>query len=85
MNHLRSKIIRRPEVITLLGISKTTLYNRIQAKILPPPISLGFRAVGFIQSEYAAVLDAFIAEKSQVEIKAIVANLVEERQKAHGG
>jgi prophage regulatory protein len=85
MNHVRSKIIRRPAVIALLGMSKTTLYNRIQAKTLPPPISLGARAVGFVLSEYYVVLNAIIAEKSQDEIKALVASLVQERQKEFRG
>ena len=75
------QILRKPQVISLTGFSKSTLYNRIQAKLFPPPISLGARAVGFVQAECEAVLQAMIAEQSPEEIRALVQMLIKQRKK----
>ncbi len=45
------KILRLPAVQTFTGLSKSTIYNRIGEKSFPEPISLGDRAVGWIESE----------------------------------
>jgi len=76
------KIIRKPHVIALTGFSKSTLYNRIQDKSFPPPISLGSRAVGFVQAECYAVLNAMIAEQTPEQIKQLVIDLIKQRKAA---
>jgi prophage regulatory protein len=76
-----SKIIRKPDVIYMTGFSKSTLYNRIKSGIFPPPISLGARAVGFVQAECDSVLAAMIAGKSPSQIKALVEELITQRHK----
>lgn len=74
------KILRKPDVIKMAGFSKSTLYNRIQQGLWPKPISLGFRAVGFIQAECEAVLKAMIAEHSPEQIKSLVQKLIAQRK-----
>ena len=74
------RIMRKPETLKKLGLSKSTLHARINDGLLPPPVSLGARAVGFIEHEIEAVLAAIVAEKSNDEIKNLVSNLVLERQ-----
>jgi len=74
------KIIRKPDVVKMAGFSKSTLYNRIQQGLWPKPISLGFRAVGFIQAECEEVLRAMIAEQTPEQIKALVKNLILQRK-----
>jgi prophage regulatory protein len=74
------KILRKPEVIKMAGFSKSTLYNRIQQGLWPKPISLGFRAIGFVQSECEAVLKAMIAEQSPEQIKTLVQELIAQRK-----
>ena len=78
-NH--DKIIRNPEVIEKYGISKSTLYNRIKEGLMPPSISLGPRAQGFIASEVHTVLDAMCQEKTPDQIKLLVQELIQQRKK----
>ena len=73
-------IMRKPETLKKLGLSKSTLHARINDGLLPPPVSLGARAVGFIEHEIEAVLAAIVAEKSNDEIRNLVSNLVLQRQ-----
>lgn len=75
------RILRKPDVIALTNLSKSTLYNRIKDGLWPTPISLGPRAIGFIQSECEAVLQSMIAEQSPQQIKALVKELIQQRTK----
>ena len=45
------KILRLPSVQTLTGLSRSTIYLWIGEKTFPSPISLGPRAVGWIEAE----------------------------------
>jgi len=75
------RILRKPEVITLTNLSKSTLYNRIKKGLMPPAISLGARSVGFISTEIHAVIDAYCQEKTPEQIKALVQELIQQRKK----
>lgn len=44
-------ILRLPEVKARTGLSRSTLYLRISQSTFPAPISLGGRAVGWVESE----------------------------------
>lgn len=44
-------ILRLPNVLGRTGLSRSTVYKRITDGRFPPPISLGGRAVGWIESE----------------------------------
>jgi len=44
-------ILRLPEVKQRTGLSRSTLYMRVQAGTFPAPVSLGARAVGWIDAE----------------------------------
>lgn len=74
------RILRRPETQTLFGLGKGTIRNRILEGLLPPPIDLGGRAVGWVELECLTVLDAMIAGSPPIEIKALVKELVANRQ-----
>lgn len=73
-------LLRKPEVLAFLGISKSTLHVQINNGLIPPPISLGERAVAFVMHEIKAVLAAKIAGRSNDEIKQLVSRLVSSRQ-----
>ena len=45
------KILRLPEVKTRTGIARSTIYKLIAAGDFPPPVSLGARAVGWLESD----------------------------------
>ena len=44
-------IIRRKTVEARTGLSRSTIYQRIKDGTFPPPISLGAKAVGWLQSD----------------------------------
>jgi prophage regulatory protein len=74
------KIVRRPEVLELLKISRSNLYKKIQQGLWPKPISLGARAVGFLTTENEQMLAAIIAGESPEEIKQLVKALEKSRK-----
>ena len=41
------KILRRNDLLELLGLSRSTLYNMIRAGRFPAPMRIGQRAVGW--------------------------------------
>lgn len=49
----KNRVLKRPEVIQLTGLSKSTLYDRIASGEFPKPIKLGgpnSRSVGWPES-----------------------------------
>lgn len=73
-------IERKAEVLNRTGFSRSTLYLRIKQGLIPPPISIGDRAVGWIDYEITAVLKAFIAGKTHDEIRLLVRTQVDSRR-----
>ncbi len=57
-------ILRRKQVEARTGLARSTIYDRIKAGTFPAPISLGEKAVGWIESEVNGWLTAQI-EKSR--------------------
>ena len=53
-------ILRLPIVKTRTGLSRSTIYLRVSKKSFPEPVSLGGRAVGWIEDEIEAWLKAQI-------------------------
>jgi prophage regulatory protein len=79
-NLVHIKIQRKTEVLTSTGFKKSTLYNRINAGLMPPPVSLaGGSSVGWIEHEVQSVIAAFCAGKSPEEIKELVKELIVQR------
>ena len=54
-------IIRRKQVEARTGLSRSTLYLRIAQGTFPRPVSLGARAVGWVESEISDWLACRIA------------------------
>lgn len=80
-NLVQIRIQRKADVLADTGFKKSTLYTRIKAGLMPPPISLGgARAVGWIEHEIQTVLAAMCAGTPPEEIKTIVQELIEKRQ-----
>lgn len=78
------KIVRRPEVLELLQISRSNLYSKIEQGLWPKPIQLGARAVAWLSNENEQVLAAIIAGQSQEELKQLVKTLEEARKQYKG-
>lgn len=53
-------VLRLPQVKLRVGLSRSSIYAAISRGLFPPPISLGARAVGWLESDVAAWLSARI-------------------------
>ena len=56
-------MLRFPTVKARTGLSRSTIYLRISRGTFPAPVSLGSRAVGWIEAEVHAWLTARIAQR----------------------
>ena len=74
------KIERKAELLTRIGLSRSNLNLKVKSGVWCPPISLGERAVGFIEYESNELLAAYANGYSGSEIQALVQKLVEERK-----
>lgn len=77
-----SRIFRRKQVQSESGYSRSTIYLRISQGLFPKPVRLGPRAVGWPAREIAALNEARIAGRSEVELRALVHTLVCARSEA---
>ena len=50
-------ILRLPAVLARTGLSRSTIYLRISKGMFPRPVSLGGRAVGWLENEIDDWLD----------------------------
>jgi len=58
-NTSNEKIIRLRPVLSRTGLSRSMAYDLMAKDLFPKPISLGARAVGWLESE----IDTWIAER----------------------
>lgn len=58
-----TRVLRRREVQARTGLPTSTLYSLITAGRFPKPIKLGEKAVGWLEGEIEAYLQARIAER----------------------
>ncbi len=61
-------ILRLPDVRTRTGLSRSTIYQRIAEGHFPKPISIGLRAVGWLESEIEEWLKLRIEKSRQPTI-----------------
>jgi prophage regulatory protein len=69
------RMLRLPDVKALSGQSRSTIYLRISQRLFPRPLLLGFRMVGWPESEVVALNAARIRGESDEEISALVLRL----------
>ncbi|WP_227288069.1 AlpA family transcriptional regulator [Boseongicola sp. H5] len=60
---MSERILRRPDVETLVGLSRSTLYAMIADGTFPKPLKLGKRAVGWRASDIDAWLESRCVER----------------------
>jgi prophage regulatory protein len=51
MNNLQYKLLRLPQVKTITGLSKSTIYARISEGTFPKQVPLGPRLVVWVESD----------------------------------
>ena len=56
------RFLRLPEVMARTGLSRSTIYVRLEQGRFPKPVSLGARAVGWIEAEVDEWMRERIAE-----------------------
>ena len=59
------KILKLPNVMERCALSRSSIYAHIQNKKFPKPISLGDRAVGWLETEIDSWIEARIAERGE--------------------
>ena len=59
-------ILRLPAVKARTGLSRSTIYLRVSENAFPKPVSLGGRAVGWIESEVQHWLEQRIEQSRKV-------------------
>lgn len=64
-------ILRLPAVKKSTGLSRSTIYLRISQDIFPKPVSLGGRAVGWLEAEIQQWLQERIEASRKVEARRI--------------
>jgi len=64
-NHTSIRILRLPEVIARVGLKRASIYLHINQGTFPKQISLGPRAVGWLEHEIDAWIAARIAARRQ--------------------
>jgi prophage regulatory protein len=75
-------IQRLRAIMSSTGLSRSSIYLRIAKGIFTKPVSLGGRAVGWPSSEVAALNAAWIAGKSDAEVRELVLALQAARKAA---
>jgi prophage regulatory protein len=55
---MKETILRRPEVESRTGLSRSTIYAAMAAGDFPHPVKLGARAVGWFESDVTAWLES---------------------------
>lgn len=55
-------ILRLPQVKVLVGLSRSSIYLAISRGEFPRPVSLGVRAVGWLESE----VDAWLSKRVEL-------------------
>jgi prophage regulatory protein len=74
------KLLRLNSVSEDTGLSRATIHSRIQAGLLPRPVKHGGRISVWPSDEPDVVTRATIAGKSEVEIRALVGELENQRR-----
>lgn len=59
--HNTERFLRLPELINRTSLSRSTIYEYIAIGMFPAPITLGKRAVGWLESEVIAWIEQRIA------------------------
>lgn len=61
-SHVPERIIRLAEVKNRTGLSRSTIYRRIESDGFPPPRNLGSRIVGWLESEVSVWIESRTAK-----------------------
>ncbi|HZQ00791.1 MAG TPA: AlpA family transcriptional regulator [Gemmataceae bacterium] len=60
---MTNTILRLPGVKGKTGLSRSTIYDKVQKKQFPEPVKIGERAVGWVEAEIDAWVKTRITER----------------------
>lgn len=63
------RLIRLKEVIDSTGLGRSTIYKYIAEGLFPKPVSLGDRAVAWLESEIQDWVSARVKARDQISAK----------------
>jgi prophage regulatory protein len=58
-----TRLIRRKEVEALTGLARSTIYERIKQGVFPAPVSLGAKAVAWVNTEIQEWIEAQVSHR----------------------
>lgn len=64
--YMLNAILRLPAVKARTGLSRSTIYLRVATGTFPRPISLGARAVGWLESDIQMWIDERVASSRRM-------------------
>lgn len=62
-----NRILRLPQVQSRTGLSRSSIYKRITEQSFPRQISLGARAVGWLESDVDSWLSQLVAQNRKAD------------------
>ena len=62
---MQNRILRRPEVEKLVGLSRATIYERMSEGTFPKPLPLGGRLVGWLERDIQDWINQRIQDAKQ--------------------
>jgi predicted DNA-binding transcriptional regulator AlpA len=77
------EVLRPAQAWALMGIGRSSFYDRVKRAVLPPPFSLGGNVSGVFAHEIHAVLRAYAAGADEEDVRRLVVKLVAARQGGH--
>lgn len=82
MNISHPSILRLPSVIARSGLSRSSIYKAVAAKLWTSPIRLTGKSIGWPSHEVDSLISARIRGASDVDVRQLVAQLETARRDA---
>jgi prophage regulatory protein len=74
------RLLQLPEVCKVTGLGVTSIYGHVKRGLYTPPVKLSVRSSAWPENEVAAINAARVSGKSNDEIRALVLQLVKQRE-----
>ena len=78
--HKDTHILRLPDLLERMGLSRSTIYQRVSEGLFPPPVELGPRARGWPDYEVELINRAAIEGYSTGAIRELVKQIIDKRK-----
>ena len=67
MENNKEEFLRLKQVKSLIGLCRSSIYNKINEGTFPRPVRLGPQSVAWLQSEVQLWMNERIADRDQIE------------------